>query len=233
MALMKDKRWINMNSIELTIDDIMNAIDENHALFFQILDKYLGNHNFEDVKKRLAETWFRGGGVYRILLTIMGDFLANNPSKLVAFYKKCQRKDEDPHYEDLITTLLAAVIGAVVTVLTQTAIKKVSRKLKKKQDELKILYGDQPIDYESLLIKISKFEGPLQYVLTGFVLRDKMWKKEITKTEHDKLLMRIEKDGVSIEFIKEIEKRFNIHADEDQRILPDIAKEFSKMLLLI
>jgi len=27
-----------MDSMDFTIDDIINAIDENHALFFQILD---------------------------------------------------------------------------------------------------------------------------------------------------------------------------------------------------
>lgn len=225
----------NMNSTDVTIDDIINTIDENYTLFFQILDNYLGNHNLEDVKKRLAETWFRGGGVYRILLTTMGDYLENNPSSLVAFYKKCQRKEEDPHYEDLITTLLVAILSAVVTVLTQTAIEKVSKKLQKKQDNtqdlLKILYSDQSVDFESLLTQISKFEGPLKHVLTGFLLRDKMWKKEITKTEHDKLLMRIEKDGVSVEFIKEIEKQYIIHADEAQKILPDITKEFYEKIL--
>jgi hypothetical protein len=222
---------------DISAKELIHLLDENYVLFYRILDKYFHEHHLEDVEKRLAETWFRGGGIHRILLRVMGDFLNNSPERLINFYKDCQRKEESPHYEDLITTLFVAIISAVVSVLTSKALEKLDIIFKRRKTKLniqdtmkKLLNENEDVDFEKVADLLSDFESPLQYVLVGILLRERMWKKEISKEQHDKQLLKIEKQGVPPEMLKEVEKRLNLNSSKDGKILPNVARELAEKL---
>lgn len=94
--------------VELLVLDAL----EGHA--HQIAASLLAETGPPDFYKRLRDGRFLGVGTQRLLLHLGGRVFKWRVDDLVDFYQTCTRPDDDPHYEDIATTLLLAVITGIL-----------------------------------------------------------------------------------------------------------------------
>jgi hypothetical protein len=141
----------------------VNKIDEHEELIYQTVESVLKKHNFEEECYRLQEGRYIGVGTHRILIRLCLEYLDGSWSKTICFYHKCRRKKDQPHYEDLTTTLLVAFAGTfLANVLTELSIVSVRK--------LKNYLAKKKIEREAIKLVFSE---PVHYVLLGTALRDR------------------------------------------------------------
>lgn len=173
-----------------SVDEIMSRIDQFEDLSYRVVGMLLKKHNFEEEYYRLEEGCYIGVGKQRILTRLCLEFLDGSWSKAISFYETCNRENDEPHYEDLTTTLLvafaAAFLANVASELVKVSVSALKRCLTKKSINRDATKTD---------VKMV-FYAPVQYILLGTTLRDQHrlsqsqpdWDLSLTDEEYTALL---------------------------------------------
>jgi hypothetical protein len=156
----------------LETDSYFEVFDVLEEDSYNILMDYLSNNGWDDEAKRLKESQFIGVGIYRLLNHINIEYLDDSPENLIDFYGRCKRPKDEPHYEDLITTILLNIVTGIIACLLYDIIKELTRDA-----------SEEARKY----IK-SKYGKSIEYLFRGRWARELYWKKAISKEEYDKLL---------------------------------------------
>jgi hypothetical protein len=184
---------------------------EDHAYY--VVETYLKDHAWDDEAKRLRESRFIGVGTYRLLTNICIEYMDGSIEELIIFYERCKRPKDDPHYEDLITTSLIAIVTGILANFLYDYIKRQ--------------------DLNELASRFWKaFGRGVNYLFRARWLREKLWEKKISKKDHDVLLeyLRIRylgtvdksKDNVDLTILGEAESEFQAMARRHGLKLEDL-----------
>lgn len=168
-------------SSALTLVDVSGKLDELEDLSFGVSQEILRSHHYEGASYRLDECKYSGVGKHRILLRICIDFLNGSWSHLVRFHQSCNRRDAQPHLEDLESSTVFVFVASVLAILTAHIIKKgfgwlseMAQKRKRKDE-----------DWDSQIEELSAELLPaLSYVLELAVVRE-MLNRSLTEPQWD------------------------------------------------
>jgi hypothetical protein len=174
---------------------------------YGVVMKYLEGHGWHDEARRLKESRFVGVGTYRLLTTLSEEYLDGSPEELVSFYERCKRPKDDPHYEDLITTVLLGVVLGVISNYCYDAVKNRVPNLHEPKKLARRLW--------------ERFGPSLEYLFRARFLREKLWRREIQKETHDLALYNLRVRYLSSESQKA--------GDEEPEILVEMEVEFESM----
>jgi hypothetical protein len=188
---------------------------ENFIPLFDLLEdraygvvlQYLERHNWHDEARRLKESRFVGVGTHRLLTHLSVEYLDGSPEELVSFYERCKRPKDDPHYEDLITTILLSLALNVLSNYLYDAVKNRVPDMHEPGKLARRLWG--------------RFGPALSYLFRARFLRGKLWRKEISKQTHDLVL-----DDLRAKYL--LRKSRNPRAGESD-ILAEMEAEFESM----
>jgi hypothetical protein len=206
--------------------DLFDLLDD-HA--YQVVEAYLRNHAWDDEAKRLRESRFTGVGTYRLLTNVCVEYLDGSIEELIAFYERCKRPKDDPHYEDLITTVF---IGVVTGILANRLYDSIKRQ-------------DSNFQYlnELALQLWERFGRSVNYLIRARWLREKLWDKKISKEDHDVLLGQLirkyldmaDKSGDNVDLTKlvESELEFQKMAERHDLKLEDLQNSLIVTLIEI
>jgi len=126
----------------------------------------------EDFARRLLEGSFTGVGSQRLLIHTWYALLDGDVERLVEFHGGCARPDGEPHYEDIVTTiLLGLAVGLAVNAIWENrGAERHSRVIK---------------DLKSRMHRASVTVG---FLLHAARLRSLRWSKRLTQADHDSRL---------------------------------------------
>ena len=153
---------------------IFDAIEPSALAVAEI---YLEEQGLTDFLKRLREGRFIGVGSQRLLLHTWHRLLDGDVQRLVEFYQGSQRPSDDPHYEDLFTTILLGIISGLATNLIWQRSKQ-SQRLQSAIEELRC--------------RTRRALVTLEYLLKAAAARARYWKRQITKEEFGQAQVSLE-----------------------------------------
>jgi hypothetical protein len=188
----------------VTRENAMRVFDILEEPAYDVLRKYLEEHGWDDEARRLRESRFVGVGAYRLLTNLSVEHLDGSPESLIAFYERCKRPKDDPHYEDLITTILLSVVLNILSNYFYDAIKMRTPDLHEPGRLARRLW--------------ESFGGALEYLFRARWLRGKLWRREVTREAHDALLSSLR--------VKYLLREKRTSAEGDSEILFEAEVEF-------
>jgi len=197
-------------------NETMNLFNLLEDQSYAILSEYLKTNNWHNEAKRLEESRYTGVGTYRLLLAMFLEYQKGSFENLILFYDRCKRPKDEPHYEDLITATLIAIIIGIIT----NALYDIIKGLRSNKEFSKQIW--------------NKISNIVNYLFRARWARDMFWKKEIQKDNYiviNKILIKIYITNDKLEDVEnktflEIEDYFQKTAKNHNLNLSDMETSF-------
>jgi hypothetical protein len=188
-------------------ENVLPLFDLFEDRAYGVVLKYLEDYNWHDEARRLKESRFVGVGTYRLLTNLSVEYLDGSPEELITFYERCKRPKDDPHYEDLITTVLLSVVLGVISNYCYDAVKNRVQDLHEPKKLARRLW--------------ERFGASLEYLFRARFLRERLWRREIPKETHDLVLYSLR--------AKYLLRKSRTAEGEESEILAEMEVEFESM----
>lgn len=188
-------------------DALINLFNLLEDRAYKALNVYLTNHGWNDEAKRLTESRFIGVGTYRLLTNILVEHLDGSPENLIDFYEECKRPKDDPHYEDLIVAVLINLVVGIIANLCYDLLKKKAHRLQNSKELAQRLW--------------KVFGRGIDYLFRARWIRNMLWRKQISKSDHAVLLEYLRR--------KYLAREKQAEAKVDSNILLKMESEFQGM----
>lgn len=173
--------------IRKTSLDTLEQLDHHEDLIYEVAKSFFTRHDLLEELYRLEEGRVVGVSKHRFFIKLCKERMGGSWEEMVSFYESCNRKGEEPHYEDLFTSVIIATIATIVAECFKTVLNRVIDD-KEKKNHIKN-------------ITIYYF-NTTNYITLGTILRDEHrygmtthdGKYSISDEEYAKLLEALRKD---------------------------------------
>lgn len=198
-------------------DAVIELFNHFEEPAYLILLNYLKEYEWVDLVKRLKESRFVGVGTYRMLTNISINYLDDSVENLINFYERCKRPKDDPHYEDLIVTILIGVVTGILANICYDFIKN------------QFSYNN-PKKHKQLADELWKeYAGGINYLFRAKWAREMLWNKQISKEEHTFLLQNLKLKYLMIQ-TTQVEKADSDNLLKIELEFQEIAKNYDLAL---
>lgn len=203
-----------------SINEIMSKFDKYEEIYYRVVQSFLKKHNFEEEFYRLEESRYIGIGKNRILTRLCLEFLDGSWSETIKFYEKCNRINDEPHYEDLTTTLLIAFVAAFLANIASELGKVTFNAIKK-------LITKNPNKYEKVKTDVKKnFSISIKYTYLGTVLRQQY---RISQNQHDwEHYINYEEYNILLRELRENREEKSKELSKNIPVADEVTKKFQK-----
>jgi hypothetical protein len=160
-----------------TVYSSLENFDRYEEESYEYLERVLGEFGLDVELRRFRESRYSGVGITRVLIALRDELLDSNSANLIRFYQACKRPDDDPHYEDLVISILISIICGVIA-------NRISRALTRKSES-----NDEP-DSRSFISSNIRQESTnaLYYLLKATIVRELKWRGQLDSRESEQLL---------------------------------------------
>lgn len=146
------------------------ALDALEGMARDVCMQWFAEHALEEFSKRMREGTYTGVGSQRLLLHTWYELLEGDVERLVDFYGGCTRPQDDPHYEDLVTTILLGIAIGLTTNLIWKAGTKVAHSSQVR---------------EELVFRVRRACVSIVFLRQATHLRSLLWSRTLTRQQHD------------------------------------------------
>jgi hypothetical protein len=181
--------WLREN---ITEDSLYDFLDNIEKLSIDIGIDFLKDNQWSDVANRLVEGTYTGVGTPRLLTRMCLEYQAGSFDTLIDFYENTKRPSDEPHFEDLIGTLVLNIIGGLLANLIYNYAHKHIRNYCLHDDEINSIIQKNILEYGN----------SIDYVMKSYWVRKLHYQHKISKKEFEIFLTYSKKEWKNIKISK-------------------------------
>ena len=171
--------------------NIIEALTHFESISLEAARRFFKKHKLEEAYYRVSENTAIGIGKNRLLAQYYYESGDENWEKVILFYDRCHRENEEKHYEDLMTLLVVGFCSAFLATIAAEAgkwsVSAIRQWLKGRQPTDKALHTHQK--------KISQgFFRSTRYVILGAALRELYREGKANEDDYQRQLSTLLKD---------------------------------------
>ena len=202
--------------------DKENKKSINPVDFFDHMEKttidvsldFFKENGWSDVANRVLEGSYTGVGTYRLLHKVQKDYLGGSPDRLIDFYESAKRPADEPHYEDIIITLVFGVIVSLLADLVKEEIKGAMKKF----------CTENAVNNRLMQKNVQEYGNGINYLIRSYWVRKLKYKRTITESRSEVFRNFLRDEFHQVSFSEETED-VTVEIQECRLMIKSIAEE--------